>query len=475
MRFDFFGRLWVRLLVVTVTPVLIAVVSVGVLANYVTIPQFESFILQDTQQRDSRLEAILERDYREEGGWQNVNGLVQRIAPLIGERLVLADASGRVVADSTGQLLDRQQAESWRRPIPLIVDGARVGTVFINPVLPGRASTLQAEAFLRGVNHSLVIGTGIAAVAAILLTLLLSNRLRKELARLIRITREIGRGKLSLRIPADQHGDLRDLGAAINHMASDLEAQMGARQQMVADVAHELRNPLQNLNGYIEALKDGLLPADDRTLGILSAETDQLRRLVDDLQELSSMDSGRLMLESGPIDLAEEIGDVVELMKPRAEELGIALSGSTPELLPEALADRRRLRQVVCNLVSNAFAYTPRGGSVAIAAREGHGELEISVSDTGSGIAAEDQARIFERFYRVDPARARATGGAGLGLAIARELIQAMGGQIGVESRLGSGSRFWLRVPAFSAAGPEVGAESFRFPEPHGVALELNR
>src|SRR5437588_3172389 len=141
LRDIIFGRLWVRLLAITVTPVLITVVSVSLLANYVTIGQFENFLAQDTQQREDRLEQVLVRYYQEQGGWTNVGSTVQRLAALIGERVVVTDDGGKVVADSSGQLVGQQEGRNWRRVTPLQSSGNRVGTVFINPTLPGRASS----------------------------------------------------------------------------------------------------------------------------------------------------------------------------------------------------------------------------------------------------------------------------------------------------------------------------------------------
>ncbi|HLG74024.1 MAG TPA: HAMP domain-containing sensor histidine kinase [Chloroflexota bacterium] len=469
MRFDpralfkapFLGKLSVRLLAVTIAPVFITLISVAVLANYVTIGQFESFLSQDTQQRDDRLQTVLVRFYGDQGTWTGVDSTIQRTAALVGERLVLTDASGKVVSDSGGQLVGQQQGRNWRRALPLTTSaGVRVGTLYINPTLPGRASSLKVQAFLESVNRSLIIGCAVAVVVGALLVVLFTNRLRRQLAVIIRVARQLGHGDLSLRVPAPERGDLGDLGSAINGMAEDLERQMRARQQMVADVAHELRTPLQNINGYIEALRDGVLPADERTLGVLTTETAVLRRLVDDLQDLSLADTGRLPVQMGIVRAQDQIEAIVESMRPRAEELGISVAVSAPDDLPEIEADERRLRQVIVNLAQNALAYTPAGGRISIQARPVGGTLEITVADTGVGISAEDQERIFERFYRVDPARARSTGGAGLGLTIARELVHAMHGQIGVTSKLGEGSQFWIRLPLAIEPEPEVVASA---------------
>ncbi len=451
-----FGRLWVRLLAVTVTPVLITVVSVALLANYVTVGQFETFIMEDTQQRDDRLERVMERYYQDQGSWAGVGSTVQRMSALTGERLVLTDQGGKVVADSVGQLVDQQQGRNWRRPISLEdANDLRVGTLFVNPLLPGRASSLRVQAFLAEVNRSILIGCGLAVLASVLLTIVFSYRLRGQLAVLMRVTRQIGRGELGLRVPTPEKGDLTELGTAVNRMADDLERQQRARRQMVADVAHELRNPLQNINGYIEALRDGVLPADGHTLGVLASETAVLRRLVDELQDLSLADSGRLTVEAMPVRAQEQVAAVVDSMRPRAQELGLELTSDVPAELPALKADQRRLRQVLANLVQNAFAYTAAGGRVWITSRALPDQIEITISDTGTGIAPEDQPRVFERFYRVDPARARSTGGAGLGLTIARAFVRAMGGEIGVNSRLGDGSHFWIRLPRAEQARPD--------------------
>jgi two-component system sensor histidine kinase BaeS len=452
LRDAVFGRLWVRLLAITVTPVLITVISVALLANYVAIGQFENFLAQDTQQRDDRLQQVLVHYYQEQGSWASVDANVQRMAALVGERLVLTDAGGKVVADSGGQLVGQQEGRNWRRPIPLQNGDSHLGTLYINPLLPGRASSLRTQAFLSGVNRSLEIGLALAVVAALILTVLFSYRLRRQLAQIIRVAGQIGRGNFSLRVPTPEEGDLADMGMAINHMAEDLERLLQARQQMVADVAHELRNPLQNINGYLEAIRDGVLPADERTIAILSSETAVLRRLVDDLQELSLADTGRLAVELKPIQVQDQMAAIIDSMRPRAEERGVALNGPAELNLPLIQADARRVRQVLANLVQNALAVTPRGGQVTITAQPLPGFVEMRVTDTGTGIAQEDQELIFERFFRVDPARSRSTGGAGLGLTIAREFVHAMNGQIGVRSEPGKGAEFWVRLPVAPVA-----------------------
>ena len=228
-------------------------------------------------------------------------------------------------------------------------------------------------------------------------------------------------------------------------------------------MAHELRTPLSNIQGYLEAVNDGLLEADQTTIGTLRQQTAHLVALVEDLRLLALAEAGALHLNLREESVAELLGDAIEAFRPRAEAKEIRLTLEVAPGRPAALLDRTRIAQVVGNLLENAILHTPQGGAVAVTVAgqsssaerdslvERHslveGILEIAVSDTGPGIAPDDLPLLFERFYRVDPSRARATGGAGLGLTIARQLVEAHGGTIRVESRIGEGSRFSFTLP----------------------------
>jgi len=251
-------------------------------------------------------------------------------------------------------------------------------------------------------------------------------------------------------------------------------------------VAHELRTPLSNIRGYLEALQDGVVEPERGIIDSLHGEAMLLHRLVDDLQELSLAEAGQLKLEPQPAALADIVDRAVEAVRPRAEAEGIRLQIDLPEdILVDV--DPQRIGQVLRNLLDNALAHTPSDGEIAITTRAACPELsrracpepsgalslalspveglskgrrsdqwvEVSVRDTGSGIAAEDLPYVFERFYRADKSRSRATGGAGLGLAIAKHLVEMHGGTIGVESTSGRGSKFWFTLPTTCPAGHE--------------------
>jgi signal transduction histidine kinase len=216
---------------------------------------------------------------------------------------------------------------------------------------------------------------------------------------------------------------------------------------MVSDIAHELRSPLTNVRGYLEAIKDGVLKPDTATITSIYDETILLSRLVNDLQELSLAEAGELKLYRQPEDLAELIRQSINAVQAKAVEKGLELSSNIPADLPQVNIDFLRIKQVLLNLLENALAHTAAGGTINVSARLNPDFVEVSVSDTGDGIPAEEVNNIFERFHRVDKSRSRSTGGSGLGLTIARYIIEEHTGKIWVQSELGEGSRFSFTLP----------------------------
>jgi signal transduction histidine kinase len=239
---------------------------------------------------------------------------------------------------------------------------------------------------------------------------------------------------------------------AFNSMAGDLERAEKLRRNMVADTAHELRTPLSNIRGHIEAFRDGVVEPDEAALRSLDEEVTLLARLVDDLQELALADAGELRLVRQADDISAPIDQAVAAVKTKAAAKGVAVSIQLPDKLPPVYVDAQRINQVLLNLLENAVAHTTKGGSIMVGARQQDSWVEISVTDTGEGIPPEELPNVFERFYRVDKSRARATGGRGLGLTIAKYLVEAHGGQIRVQSEPGKGSLFSFTVPVDESA-----------------------
>jgi signal transduction histidine kinase len=230
-------------------------------------------------------------------------------------------------------------------------------------------------------------------------------------------------------------------------MAESLSRSEQARRNLVSDVAHELRNPLMNIRGYLELLVEGVLEPTPHTLASLYEETSLLSRLVADLQEISLAEAGQLHLALQPAELAEVVSQAVQIIQPQIEQKHLTLHTHLPPDLPLIEVDPERVAQILRNLFRNAITHTPDGGEISITSNRDQAWVHISVQDTGTGIAPEHLPYIFERFYRADPSRTRATGGTGLGLAVVKQMVQAHGGQITVASQQGQGTRFTLTLP----------------------------
>ncbi|MDI5939638.1 MULTISPECIES: sensor histidine kinase [Micromonospora] len=286
--------------------------------------------------------------------------------------------------------------------------------------------------------------TGTVLAATVLITVLVGRRLVRPLRALTDATRRPMDEQA--RVPVTTRDEIGLLATALNDLAARREQTEALRKSMVSDVAHELRTPLTNIRSWLEAAQDGLAQPDAQLLSLLLDEALLLQHIIDDLRDLAAADAGDLRIHREPHFVADLLEQVVEAHRGAAEAAGVRLG---TELLadPELPVDGARLRQLVGNVVANAVRHTPAGGSVTVRCAVHDDQVAIAVSDTGTGIAPADQARVFDRFWRADDSRARSTGGSGLGLSIARKLAEAHGGTIGLESVLGRGSTFTIRLP----------------------------
>lgn len=257
------------------------------------------------------------------------------------------------------------------------------------------------------------------------------------------------RVQVGSRLAPDEMDELAQLGLSFNQMAARLEQTESMRRQLIGDVSHELRTPLTTIKGYMEGLIDGVLPAEAETFQQVYREADRLQRLVDDLQELSRVEAGAYPLHLQPLGVAELIAAATARLNLQYEEKGVKLEVRLPPGLPPVLADENRIAQVLTNLLGNALQYTPPGGRVQVSARLQDKEVHIAIRDSGIGIRPEHLPNIFSRFYRVEKSRSRAGGGSGIGLTIARHLVEAHGGRIWAESPgPNQGSTFTFTLPA---------------------------
>jgi signal transduction histidine kinase len=300
------------------------------------------------------------------------------------------------------------------------------------------------------------------AVAWRLVGVLAERRFTSPLSDTMEAADSLASGDLSARVPVEGSGEFRHFARSFNRMAEALENADRQRRELMADIAHELRTPLTVIQGNLEGLRDGVYVATPEQLEFVLDETRKLGRLVDDLRLLTLAESGQLTLDLQILHVPQLLADVRDAFAHQADEDGVAIVLEVDELvggagpLPPLLADPQRLGQVLGNLVANALRHTPPGGQVTLgAAKASANQVHLWVKDTGEGIWPEDLPHIFDRFYRADKSRARTTGGAGLGLAIARQLVQAHGGQIEVESQPGQGARFTLKLLATNTWEPE--------------------
>ncbi|MDP3064755.1 MAG: ATP-binding protein [Chloroflexota bacterium] len=301
--------------------------------------------------------------------------------------------------------------------------------------------------FQSGLTRALWIAGIVGGLVAIGLGGLLAWTIVRPLGRVTNAARRIARGELETRVQADGADEVAELGQAFNSMAAALQRDRDLRHNMMADIAHELRTPLSVLRGNVEAMLDGVTPPDRENLQSLHEETLLLGRLVDDLRTLTLAEAGRLELRPEPTDMAELARQTARSLEPQASIKGIRLALELPPAPPHALVDPDRTTHALRNLLTNAIRYSPQGGVVTVRMAGERDGVAVSVADTGPGIPPEDVPHLFERFFRADRSRSRATGGSGLGLAIVKQLIEAQGGQVWARSGVGQGSEFSFRVP----------------------------
>ena len=318
---------------------------------------------------------------------------------------------------------------------------------------------LDAEADLfasyrAAVNQSLFLAASAAMLAAVLVSFLVSRRVVEPVRQMMAASQRVADGHYEERVlvrgtlPPEEMDELDQLAVTFNQMAARLERTESMRRQLIGDVAHELRTPLSTIKGSLEGLMDGMLEPDEANLQQLHREAERLQRLVADLQELSWVEAGAFELRLQPASVGDLIASAAERLGRQFEDKGVSLEVDLPPDLPSVLADEDRIGQVLLNLLGNALQYTPAGRAVRISARGAAAEVQFEIQDEGIGIPAEHLQHIFTRFYRVDPSRSRAGGGSGIGLTIAKHLVERQGGRIWAESLgAGQGSRFTFSLP----------------------------
>jgi signal transduction histidine kinase len=453
------------------------VVTAGIvvlLANLITANRFRGLVAFSGRRYAQRLAPVFADYYAAAGGWEGVEDLMafvqdtgrqapphapmpRHVMPMSGmvdpgsERLLLVDLDGHVVADSQpGDSVPRNLSSNLDRGAEIVVGGQQVGTLIVYSGL-GKLTPSQ-EDFLRQVNTLMLIAGSVAALGVLIVGSLQARRIVKPVRALATAAHRVADGDLSQRISVTSDDELGEMAAAFNAMAAELERQHELRHRAMADVAHELRTPLSVLQVQLESIEDNLTEPTPEVIAGLQDDLAHLSRLVEDLRTLTLADAGELRVETEPVEMRGLVRDVVERVQVTARAGEVDLTTRLPDDdLHEAplhvIGDGQRLTQVLLNLLSNALQHTPPGGRVIVAAQQVENEIHLTVQDTGEGISPDDLPHVFERFYRADRARSRDAGGSGLGLSIAKSLVEAQGGTITVDSQVGQGSVFTVILP----------------------------
>lgn len=438
---------------------------IGVMANVLLEKQFKNYIIEKQNQKNSDIVQLLSSRRSDWGGKWNLVGIENIGVNMLSEGLLLRikENDGSVVWDAREHnngmctMMIEHMAQNMQslnpnfngayteQTFPLLSNGQKVGSVDIGYYGPYYYSDSDMK-YLSALNQLLIWAGVICALLAMLLGLTMSRRLTKPIHNVIGTARKIAQGDYGDRVKeTSSTTEIIELTLTINSLAETLGTQEVLRKRLTADVAHELRTPLATLQSHLEAMIDGIWKADTERLKSCHEETIRLSKMVGDIERLTKYEGENLVLCAQRFDISSMLKRIVMNFEGPFRSKGVQLAFSPQVQLIEA--DEDKISQVFINLLSNALNYTNAGGSVLLDVSANSKTVEVSLTDTGMGMSAEDLPYIFERFYRTDKSRNRLTGGSGIGLAIAKAIVDAHHGSIRVQSELGKGSTFVVSLP----------------------------
>ena len=459
-------RLGVRLALAIGGAIAVVIVLAGILVNVVVGSRFSQYLTQEQTDRRDQAAAVVADAYRVDGSLSLTALEVRQLAAAAGGPIAIYDASGDLIARSAGF------GAALGGPVDssrIVVAGQTIGRLAVQSRgLTAAAVRTASVAFRRAIDQTLLIAGLVAVLFSVAVALFMGLRLTRPLSTMAAGAHRLGSGDLSTRVPVPTDREGHELAVAFNSMAESLQRSEQLRRQAASDLAHEIATPVTVLTTQLDALADGVVPVTPEQLAATRETAGEVSRLVGDLHDLAAAEGAALLRAPERVDLVALAADAaaavltlygqegVALVRPEAAPgpetpAGQAATAPRPTTSPvTAFVDPRQVGRALQNLLTNAAVYTPAGGSVRLGvAREG-GVARIRVADTGPGIPPEHQARVFERFYRADPARARRSGqpaGTGIGLTVARELARANGGDVRIESSSPAGTTFVLELP----------------------------
>lgn len=412
--------------------------------------QFERYIERGLQDRAAEIADYFAVQYERAGDWDTAasTGLLHvAVSPDL--RVQLFDDEGELIARTVDGTAEEETSSGWTEvtaEAEIVVGGETVGTAIVTQRTRGGIFTDRDEWLRQSSLWALGLAAAIAVALASVAGAMYSRGIARPIEAVTRTAERIRGGDRSARTGMTGGDPVADLGATFDQMADAVEAERRFEQQLTADVAHELRTPLQAIQATVEAMQDGVLPTDEERLSLIHDETMRLGRLTQSILELSRLETGAAPFAFTPIDLSATVALAVESSRALMESTGHRLEESiAPGLCAHGDADR--LIQAVGNLLSNAARYTPEGGVVRVRLLRDGAEAVIEVADSGIGVAEDDREKVFTRFWRADPARTRASGGLGIGLAVVREIVERHGGRVGAHPSDLGGAAFVVRLP----------------------------
>ena len=451
-----------KLFLATTAVVLLAVLLSVLSVNLVFNQEFSKYLSQTVESVLTDLPARLSTLYQNKGGWDRsaLNELSKSLP--LGTEVTLLDSQERTVAVLSNSDTDmmsqhntmmammgmgRSFAEWKSKTIEIVTPQGIVGTArIVYPAAP-RVLNPQDLSFQSAVLRSLVLAGVLALILGILLNYLITRRLVRPLKRLTEAAYRIGQGRFDERVVISAKDEVGTLAQAFNSMADRLTHQEKLRKQFTADIAHELRTPLTSIRSYIEAFQDGVLPPNEQNLSVLNEEIDRLVGLATDLKDLNISEMGALQLHLSLINLKDLLKKVAHNLSPLIKEKDLDLVWNLPPAPVELEGDERLLTRLFYNILHNAYKYNSEHGGITIILDQAPESIEVRIKDNGPGIAPEDLPFIFERFYRADKSRSRASGGSGIGLALVSQITRLHQGSVEASSTPDVGSVFTVTLP----------------------------
>lgn len=441
-----------RLIIAFLVVSLVSVSLIAFLSRWNTNQEFNNFVFN---RNSSDLVSVLAEYYTVQGNWDGIDPSL-----FMPNNITVPNPEGRdpsvfTLADNTGRVIvagpgyhpgEIVSVDNLAAGIPISHNSKIIGTLLVGKNT--FAVNPMEQHFIERTGRLLWYSAIRAAVLALILGILLAYNITRPIQELNNAIQTISQGKLGGQVLVRGRDELSKLASSFNKMSSDLERSNNARQQMTADIAHELRTPLSLIIGQAEAVHDGVLPPSIENFEIIREEADRLEKLVDDLRILSLADAGELSISLQPISPQKFMQEIASIYQVRLQEKHIFLDLDISSDLPKILIDPGRMTQVFMNVIDNAFRYTPGNGRIVLSAHQVDDQVELAVQDSGSGVPDADLERIFDRLYRVDSSRQHEDGGSGLGLAIAKSIVEMHQGKIKATGSLGGGLKISILLPA---------------------------